>query len=273
MTDGELQAAVRQKVESAEIHRDPFPHVVVPDLLPEPFFRELSDAIPPLDAGGKTVKGNLALEGDDFASAPERFRAPWGRLRDEAVRGAIAEVLASRLEPEIRAKYATVYSPEIADEIIAGGLVSTNGRIMLRKPGYTLAPHSDPARFAITCLLYFTAADADSSGALCLFKPDRTPEVRHTSTYYPDQEEGIGSELAKVIPISENLFVAFLNGFESLHGVRVERGDAGKPRLAYQAHILPKRDPRRPEAELLARLTDPAARKRWEAWAAEKASV
>jgi hypothetical protein len=274
MDDGAVQAAVREKVEAAEIHRVPFPHVVIDDLVPVPFFRRLADSIPSFDAelSQKGIKANLSLE-TDFDEAPEEFRAAWGRLRDEIVPAAIVDVLARRLEDEIREKYAEVYSPEIADEIMAGGLVSTDGRIMLRKPGYTLQAHTDPARFAVTCLLYFTSAGDDSSGALCFFEPERTPEVRHTATYYPDREEGIGAKLAKVIPISENLFVAFLNGFRSLHGVRVERGKEAVPRLAFQTHILPRHDPRKQEAALVERLSDPGARTRWEAWMAEKRSA
>jgi hypothetical protein len=271
MAGGELQAAVRAKVEAAEVHREPFPHVVVPGLLPGEFFRELSESIPPFDAAGeKGVKANLSLE-KDMEGAPEAFRAAWTRLRDEVIRETVAPILAARLADDIRAKYGEVYSPEVADEIMDGGLVSTDGRIMLRKPGYTLEPHSDPARFAVTCLLYFTSAGDDASGALCLFEPERTPEVRHTSTYYPDREEGIQARLARVVPISQNLFVAFLNGFRSLHGVRVERGEEAVTRLAYQAHIVPRNDPRKRLGELLDRLHDPVARARWQAWADEEA--
>lgn len=266
MGESDLQVAVRDKLESAELHAEPFPHLVIPDLLPEPFFQQLVETIPPLSAfSEKGVRANLYLE-RYFDRAPETFRAAWGRLRDEILRGPMAEVLARRLESEIREQYAAVYSPEIAEEIMAGGLEIPDGRLMLRKPGYTLRPHTDPARFAVTCLLYFTRAGDDSSGALCLFTPERTPEVRHTSAYYPRTEEGIRADLTKVIPISKNLFVAFLNGFRSLHGVRVERREAAIPRLAFQAHILPTQDPRRSDAEWLARLGDPVARMRWEDW-------
>ena len=272
MPDRSLQAAVRAKLESAVIERDPFPHVVIPDLLPEPFFRELDDAIPPFtEFTEKGVRANLHLE-KYLGRAPDHFRATWGRFRDEIVRGPLAEVLTRRFEDEIREKFATLYSAEIADEIMSGGLEIADGRIMLRKPGYTLKPHTDPAHFALTYLLYFTSADEDSSGALCLFQPERTPELLHTSTYYAENKEGIKAQLAKVVPISKNLFVAFVNGARALHGVRVERGEAATPRLAFQAHLVPIDDPRRVDAAWLARMSDPAARTRWEAWATEEAA-
>ena len=264
-----LQEVVRDKVERAEIQRDPFPHAVVPDLLPDDFFRELSDSIPPLEAfqPDDEIKANLRImeRNSYFEAAPEGFKATWRRLRDEVLHETIAPILVRRLESEIRRKYASLFSAELADEIMAGGLVSSDGRIMARKPGYNLRPHSDSAQYAITCLLYFTRADDADSGALCLYRPEHRPELRHTSTYYPVKEEGISVELVKEIPIRENLFVAFLNDAESLHGARVDpHADLSGERLAYQAHIVPCHDPRPEMDRHFDRLDDPLARSRWE---------
>jgi len=264
-----LQESVGERVERAEIHRDPFPYTVVPDLLPEEFFRELADAIPPLEffQPDDHIKANLRImeRNDYFEAAPERFKTIWRQLRDDVLRETIAPILARRLEPDIRQKYASLFSAELADEIMAGGLVASDGRIMARKPGYNLRPHSDSAQYAVTCLLYFSSADDADSGALCLYRPEHRPELRHTSTYYPVKEEGITVELVKEIPIRENLFVAFLNDAESLHGARVgAHADMTRDRLAYQAHIVPRKDPRPEMDRHLDQLDDPLARARWE---------
>lgn len=271
MRGTDLQEAVRAKVEGAELHREPFPHVVIPDLLPEPFFRELAESIPPLETfeqSKKGLKANLVLDDENpyFIATPEGFRDVWIRLRDEVARETFAPILVERLQSEIRAKYAALFSPEIADDAIAEGFGTTDGRIMARRPGYVLNPHTDSAHYAVTCLLYFTSAEDQSSGALCLFRPERTPELHHVSTYFPDREEGIGAELVKEIPIRENLFVAFLNGQASLHGLRVDRrdDDSQADRITYQCHIVLRHDLRPEVATLIERLPDPAARQRWE---------
>ena len=265
-----FQHAVRAKVESAEIHSEPFPHLVIPDLLPEPFFRELADSVPPVETfeqGRRGLKANLPLIETNpyFAAAPERFRAAWGRLRDEMIGASIGPALVLRLEREIRQKYAYLLSPELADKIMTDGLVSSAGRIMFRKPGYELKAHTDSAHFAVTCLLYFTSAEDESSGALCLFRPERTPALRDLSTYFPEREEGIAAELVKEMPIRENMFVAFLNGRESLHGVRIDP-DSGSAtgRLTYQAHVLPGHDVRQDAEAFADDLADPDARRRWQ---------
>jgi hypothetical protein len=265
-----VDASVRRKVESAAIRAEPFPHLVIQDLLPEPFFRQLASSIPPVELFALSkdgIKSDLRLRERNayFQAAPEEFKATWRRLRDEVFRTALAPALVLRLERELREKYADLFSRELADEIMAGGLESSDGRIMARRPGYHLQPHLDSAHFGVTLLLYFTAADNESTGALCLFRPERTPEMWDVSTYYPERIEGIAVELVEEIPIRENLFVAFLNRRDSLHGVRIDAADGQATiRMTYQAHIRPKRDLRL-EAENFAEcLADPAARKRWQ---------
>lgn len=265
-----VDAVVRRKVERAEIKTEPFPHLVVPDLLPEPFFAQLAAAIPPVEVFEPSKSGlkfdlRLREKNPYFQATPEEFKAPWRQLRDEVYRTVIAPLLVSRLEHELREKYADVFSPELGDEIMARGLVSSDGQILARAPGYHLKPHLDSAHFGITLLLYFTTAADESSGALCLFRPERTPEMWDVSTYYPEQVEGIAVELVEEIPIRENLFVAFLNRRDALHGVRIDAEVGHAPlRMTYQAHIRPTYDVR-PEAEGFADgLADPAARKRWQ---------
>src|SRR5206468_5647894 len=137
---------------------------------------------PPLDAfqPDDEIKRNLRImdRNEYFMAAPKEFRETWARLRDDVVRDAIGPILIRRFAPDIREKYASLFRPELADKIMADGLVSSDGRIMARGPGYKLNPHSDSAQFAVTCLLYFTRADDPESGALCLFRPERRPELR-----------------------------------------------------------------------------------------------
>jgi hypothetical protein len=271
---GSVEQAVREKVGGAEIERDPFPHLIIPDLLPEEFFRQLAETIP-LDAfeAKDDAKSNLPVkDGDEhFEAAPEEFRTAWRQFRDDVVRETIAPILVDRLRVDIWEKFASLFSPEVADEMMAGGFTSKSGRIMARRPGYSLGPHSDAAHFAVTCLLYFTNADDADTGALCLYRPERRPELLTTSTYYPTKAEGIAVELVKEIPTRENLFVAFVNGPESLHSAGVSPGSKlSGPRLAYQTHLCHVRDLFEDIDRRLDQITDPAARRRWQRYVDER---
>ena len=175
----------------------------------------------------------------------------------------------------MREKFADLFSPEIADEVMEGGLVSSAGRIMLRKPGYKLGPHTDSAMYADHAASSTSReADEESSGALCLFRPERRPELKHVSTYYPDEEEGIEAEVAKVVPIRENLFVAFVNG-QAVAARRAGRRRPADERLPHDVPGAPRARARSAQARVRRtsqddRLADPAARERWERYVAER---
>jgi hypothetical protein len=238
---------VRTKVGEAPIYEEPFPHVAIPDLLRSDVFQALSGAIPK-PSSFKVGKSDLKLDLDITDSSPEFSAMPahaqrlWLGARDEIVRNTVAPLLGERFRSWLTEKYEFLFGPDVAADVLSHGMESTHGRIMGRRPGYALHPHLDSAHFGITCLLYFTSAGDADSGALCLYRPARKLEVKHASTYYPDRDEGVEVELAKTIPVRENLFVAFLNGPSALHGFRVEQGAAGADRLrfVYQAHLVPR---------------------------------
>jgi hypothetical protein len=242
-----IEAAVAGRVEQAELHDDPFPHLEIDGLLPQKVFERLADGIPAPEYFKSIGKTKLDLDMVDadpyFAASPEETREVWSLVRDAVFRETIAPIVGRRLHDGLLAKYEFLFGPEIANELLARGVTSTDGRLQGRRPGYDLKPHLDSQHFGVTCLLYFSSSAAEgASGALCLFKPDRDPEVRDASTYYPAEEEGISAEVAKTIPIRENLLVAFLNTRNALHGVRVEKKEAVSDfvRFAYQCQILPK---------------------------------
>jgi hypothetical protein len=233
-----------EQVEAAVLHDDPFAHVVVDELLPADVFERLAAAIPAeryFDGNKKKLDLDTADANEHFRAAPERTQAVWRAVRDAIFRDAVTPILARRFADGLREKYEFLFGPEIASEVLARGFTSTPGRIQGRRPGYDLKPHLDSAHFGITCLLYFSTSGADDSGALCLFRPEREPEVRHSSTYYPVEQEGISIEVAKTIPIHENMLVAFLNERNALHGVKIDSGaqKADFVRYAYQCQIVP----------------------------------
>jgi hypothetical protein len=211
---------------------EPFPHIVVDDFLSPTDLAALRGTFPPLEAfeaKGKGLKRDMAI--DDAAPTP------WRALRDSL--RASAPTLSAQFEPALHEKYEWLLGREIAAEVLNRGFTTTDGRLMGRGRGYRLDAHLDSAHYGITCLLYFANAETAADGALCLCAPERTPEVRHASTYYPANAEGIPVTVSRVVSIAENRFVAFLNGPRSLHSVRRPADAAEEWRFAYQCHIVP----------------------------------
>jgi hypothetical protein len=241
-----VTAELMERIERAAIETAPFPHLQIHPGLPAEDFREFRSALPDasaFDLKGKGTKLELDLieSGKAFSALPQATQTCLIQLRG-LFRDAVAPVLVRRFASHILEKYVWLLGPALAQEMLDGGLTTTNGRIMGRARGFWLDPHLDSAHTALTCLLYFSTLENADDGALCLYSPERSPEVLHASTYYPKKSEGISSVVAKTIPIRENLLVAFLNGPRSLHGFSRTTTDGGAAwRFAYQCHVVPTR--------------------------------
>jgi hypothetical protein len=246
------------QLEHADVSSDPFPHLVAYPALPEELYRELHAAVPEPGAFDLRGKGRK-LELDIAESAPAFARLdPARQQRLIALRTLLREtapMLAARFREALDEKYAWLLGHTLARQVLSAGWTTTNGRVMGRAPGYQLDPHLDSAHVGMTCLMYFSDALRPEDGALGLFRPDTTPEVRTASTYYPHKEEGIASRLVRSIPIRQNLFVSFVAGPVSLHGFGRSASEATGWRFVYQCHIMPKGldmtalAPRMPEAQ------------------------
>jgi hypothetical protein len=75
------ETAVHQKVDRAEVRSNPFPHLVIPDVLPEPYFEELASSIPPVEQFEPSTHGlkfdlPLGETNSYFAATPESFKTP-----------------------------------------------------------------------------------------------------------------------------------------------------------------------------------------------------
>ena len=230
------------KLDSAEISLDPYPHIVSFPALPEEDYRRFKNAVPAVEAFD--VKGNgIKLELDivetasAFAALPPERREVLLELR-QLLRDTAAD-LAGLFADALRAKYVWLLGEELAREVLAAGWTTTSGRVMGRAPGYRLDPHLDSAQQGMTCLLYLTDAPTPEDGALGLYRPEKPLEVLAASTYYPEAE-GVGTLLAKTIPVRENKFVSFVSGPSSLHGFGRDSSKAEGWRFVYQCHVIPK---------------------------------
>lgn len=230
------------KLDSAEIAVDPYPHIVSFPALPEEDYRRLKNAMPGAEAFD--VKGNgIKLELDivetarAFSVLPQEQREILLELR-QLLRNTAGD-LAGTFAGALREKYVWLLGEDLASEVLAAGWTTTNGRVMGRAPGYRLDPHLDSAQQGMTCLLYLTDAPTPEDGALGLYSPEKPLEVLAASTYYP-KAEGVGTVLAKTIPVRENKFVCFVSGPSSLHGFGRDSGKAQGWRFVYQCHVIPK---------------------------------
>jgi hypothetical protein len=253
-----ITAHVRAAIGDAQILLDPFPHVIVQNVFPDDLYELLLAAIPPpvFFPERDSVKQNYK-PGRDVA--PTLTKRAW-RFVDEQLAGCmLVPALNEKFAEYLKDHYTDVLGPALSDE--AGSLphVHSGGRLMLRRPGYRLAPHLDPKRVFYTALIYLARPGDSPAYGTQIFRMDRPVEATRSNTYYPERD-GITCTLVTCVPFLANSVFAFVNG-GGAHGAEIPKdAPASVERYAYQFYVGPT-------AEALSRLIErlpPDRQKLWE---------
>jgi hypothetical protein len=238
-----IGAHVRDVVTAAPIFTDPMPHLVVEPLLPSDAFRVLLDAVPSDDFFQGDKHLDLRGLGQPSTIMPTFSRLIWSSLRQEVVSRVLAPLLAERFRPFARDFLRLSVGDEFVDEALALSLQPHGLRLMLRRPGWQLAPHLDPRDQFITTLLYLAGPGEPESHGTQLFRVLKENFVSPwANTYYPERD-GLRCELVKTLPYRGNLCVSFLNLGGGAHGAAlpVDAVPADLRRLVFQFYMGPHR--------------------------------
>ena len=235
---------VRDAVDRASLHTDPYPHVIVPNLLPDDAFRVLLEAVPSEEFFEGDDPRRLDLKTPDRAILPLHWSAIWRSFSRDIVGGVLGPALAARFRPHARDYLRLSIGDELVDEALALPLQTRGLRLMLRRPGWKLSPHLDPRDQFITTLLYLARPGDPESHGTQLFSVDRENFVATwANTYYPEAE-GLRCDLVKTLPFRGNLCLSFLNLGGGAHGAELpaDAKPADLKRVAFQFYMGPDRD-------------------------------
>jgi hypothetical protein len=229
---------VRGAISSTPLQMEPYPHLVVENVLPPDVYRLLLRAIPPAAffTDRDPIKQNLRIP---LKFGPVLTRRVWDFfdvvIAREAIRPAVMEVFR---EP-LRLHTDTLFGAAYRERVDALPQAITGGRVMLRRPGYFLGPHRDPKRSMLTCLMYLAKPEDSPVYGTEIYRVIDDGESSYSQTYYPE-EEGRRCELVKVVPYRANSMLVFLNSFGA-HGARIPQdAPADTQRHAYQFYIGPE---------------------------------
>ena len=230
-------AHVRRAIDVATLHTDPCDYIVVQDLLPADVYQVLLDAIPPVSFFDQRdpVKQNIPFP---LSSGPVLTLRAW-TFMDEVVagRGVLPAVLDKFRQPLDR-HFESLFGPQAGRHAHALPRRGSGGRLMLRRPGYHLAPHRDPKYSFVTCLAYIARPGDDEAHGTQLFRVDGDSEADYKQTYYP-QASGQHCELVASVPFRPNTMLAFVNA-RGAHGAHIPRDAPALERYSYQFYVAPE---------------------------------
>jgi hypothetical protein len=228
-------AHVQAAIARTPLESDPFPHIVVEQLLPPDFYKLLRKAIPPPVFFGDQdpIKQNLRTPIDYGPAVSVRVL---NFLEEVIARRAIHPAVIEKFAEPLKRHYDALFGSGFGERGLRTPLSVTGGRVMLRRPGYHLAPHRDPKRTMLTCLLYFAGAKDGEEYGTDIYRVVDDREASYSQTYYPEQS-GSRCELVKRVPFRPNSMLVFLNS-SGAHGAHIP-ADAppALERFSYQFYI------------------------------------
>lgn len=234
-----IRSHVERSIDSAALDLDPFPHLVIEDLFPRSFYEAVLRGIPPVEMfDGTENKQRIVVP---FEMAPAFSRRVWGFLLHSVVDDIIGPALIRKFRQPLN-EWLRATWPELPDQALESRveLLSTDGRILLRRRGYLIPPHRDPKWGFVTCLLYLARPGDSPTWGTQLYHVDGDTEAVNLAPHWIRAED---CRLAKEVPFRPNTALAFMNS-RGAHGARIP-ADAEPPdleRYIYQFRIGPSPD-------------------------------
>jgi hypothetical protein len=207
-----------ERLRSARVEADPFPHYYIEGVFPEDYYNELLRHLP-----GSNVYENLyevtTLKLDHFRhriqrdlndgwtnALPPQLQPFWNSFNEwflsPQLANAVLESFAEPLRPRIGEK---TKWPE----------VSVEAQFIRHRAGYFLGPHSDLYTKLVVLLLYLAPDNAAEKLGTSLYRPKADGFTCPDSKHYPFED----FIRVKTAPYRPNSLLAFVRSDISFHGL------------------------------------------------------
>lgn len=226
---------VRAAITRTPLEAEPFPHLIVDGLLPPSFFDALVTGLPPAElfADRPANKQQLMVPMD---LAPAYTRRVWRHMARRVIPDHLMPALIEVFRQPLHAWLARELPELTPDQIDALEFTCSDGRILLRRPGYHIPPHRDPKWGFITGLLYLPRPGDDPRWGTHLYSVSNETDARGAAPHWIDDEQ---CRLIKTVEFLPNRTLFFLNS-HGAHGADIPTdAPPALERYAYQFRIGP----------------------------------
>ena len=220
-----IAAHVTAALAAAPLRDDPFPYAVVDDLLPAAFYDALIEGLPPAELFSDRAinKQQLIVP---LELGPAYSRRVWGFMADTVVPEMIAPAVLEKFRAHASAWLTHNFPAAGDDPLDAIAMTCSDGRILLRRPGYYIPPHRDPKWGFLTCLMYLARPGDSERWRTQLHRVAGDEEARGAQPHWIDEQR---CEPVEHIAFRRNRALIFLNSVGA-HSARIP-GDADPPTL------------------------------------------
>src|SRR5262245_41725991 len=144
-----IDAHINAAFDRTTLELDPYPHIVIQNWLPDDVYMRIVEAMPSSVFFAHDRDEHWAVPS---GVAPLYSRQVWAFVANTIVGDMVHTALNRKFQDAI-CRYVRSFVPSLP-RVIDLTLHPSDGRIMLRRPGYDLAPHRDPKWGFVTGIVY-----------------------------------------------------------------------------------------------------------------------
>lgn len=274
--------SILQRATAADLHRDPFPHVVIPNALPDDLYAELEASFPsPQSMGIKADRNNhrwnyasrkirrnanLPQVWRDFIAyhASEAFYRDIINVFHEGIQALYPERFPDRASLERLRVGIRKHDTFANKDVLMDAMIS--GNTPVTEASSVRSSHLDAGDKLFSGLFYMRPATYDSVGGdltISRYKPELAGKPERHLKFKGAYIEDDNLDVVRTVTYDRNLAVLFINSLDSVHGVTVRQpsphsrlfvnlvGEIDPPLYNLEeggrpAHYLPADQPRTP---------------------------
>ena len=238
LADSHLSAHVIAAIAAAPLELEPFPHCVVNELLPKAYYDALITGLPPVELFADRPINKQQLQ-VPFERAPQYSERVWEHMSRSVADQVIAPQIADKFREPLHQWLHEVLPEGGQDALDRLTLHCSDGRMLLRRRGYSIPPHRDPKWGFITCILYLARPSDDERWGTQLYTVDRDAEARDAKPHWIGDTR---CRLVRDVTFLPNRALVFLNS-HGAHGASIPEDAEPEDleRYVYQFRIGPER--------------------------------
>ena len=228
-TAGHIERAIAE----AHLHRDPFPYSVIESLLPHDLYTCLLRGLPPLElfADRPTNKQQLQVP---FRIAPAYSRRVWRHLTSVVIPEFVVPAVLAKFRGPVD-DWVHLNWPDVRPDTVI--FHSSDGRILLRRRGYRIAPHRDPKWGFLTCIFYLARDEDSERWGTQLYRVEGDEEAQGAAPHWIDP---VRCRQVGDVAFRPNRMLVFLNSVGA-HGAHIpeDAEPENLERYIFQFRIAP----------------------------------
>jgi hypothetical protein len=223
-------------VANAPIRMFPTPHILVHDVFPVDFYRELRRMLPP-NSAYKTLNAMGRVAGDypetrlvvpltpqDVAALDEPYRSFWNSTASWLLGGSFGQIMLQKFAPFLAQRFENPATVEYEHEVL----------VVQDRTDYALGPHTDSVSKVLSLLFYLPADDSMPHLGTSIYFPKDPSFTCAGGPHYPFEQ----FNRLLTMPYVPNTLFGFLKTPDSFHGVeRVAEPNIERALLLYDIRV------------------------------------